>query len=281
MFAAWIEPHGLHFSQLALPVMASYETLLTDLSESGVFTLTMNRPQKKNAISETMWDELDDLFKKLRHDASVRVVVITGAGDGFCSGADLSDGERESRPHQLAAMRSISDIVMSLHGLPQPTIAKVNGVAAGAGCNMALACDLIVASERARFSEIFAKRGLSVDFGGSWSLPRLIGIHKAKELAFFADIIDAAEAERLGLVNRVVPIDQLHTFVDDWANRLCQSAPIALAQTKSLLNRSIGPSMSDALDAEGAAQTVNFATRDTVEALLAFREKRDPEFLGR
>ncbi len=281
MLAAWIEPHGLHFSQLASDVMATYETLLTDLSESGVFTLTMNRPQKKNAISEVMWDELDDLFKKLRHDTSVRVVVITGAGDGFCSGADLSDGGRDSRPHQLAAMRSISDIVMSLHGLPQPTIAKVNGVAAGAGCNMALACDLIVASERARFSEIFAKRGLSVDFGGSWSLPRLIGIHKAKELAFFADIIDATEAERLGLVNRVVPVDELDGFVADWASRLCQSAPIALAQTKSLLNRSIGPSMSDALDAEGAAQTVNFATQDTVEALLAFREKRDPKFSGR
>jgi 2-(1,2-epoxy-1,2-dihydrophenyl)acetyl-CoA isomerase len=261
--------------------MASYETLLTDLSESGVFTLTMNRPKKKNAISEVMWNELDDLFKKLRHDTSVRVVVITGAGDGFCSGADLSDGGRDSRPHQLAAMRSISDIVMSLHGLPQPTIAKVNGVAAGAGCNMALACDLIVASDRARFSEIFAKRGLSVDFGGSWSLPRLIGIHKAKELAFFADIIDAAEAERFGLVNRVVPADELEEFVSEWASRLCQSAPIALAQTKSLLNRSIGPSMSDALDAEGAAQTVNFATEDTVEALLAFREKRDPEFFGR
>lgn len=261
--------------------MSTYETLITECSESGVFTITMNRPHRKNAISEIMWIELADVFDRLRHDPEVRVVVITGAGDGFCSGADLSDPGREARPHQLVVMRRIADIVMSLHGLPQPTIAKVNGVAAGAGCNLAFACDLIVASENARFTEIFAKRGLSLDFGGSWSLPRLIGIHKAKELAFFADIISAQEAERFGLVNHVVPNDEFDAFVDDWTTRLTKNAPIALAQTKSLLNRSIGPSMSDALEAENAAQAVNVVTSDTKEALRAFREKREPEFEGK
>ena len=261
--------------------MPTFETLLTECSDAGVFTLTLNRPRKKNAASQQMWLELGQVFRELRHDTSVRVVIITGAGDGFCSGADLTDPGRDERPHQLAVMRTIADIVLSLHGLPQPTIAKVNGVAAGAGCNLALACDLIVASDRARFTEIFAKRGLSIDFGGSWTLPRLIGIHKAKELALLAEIVDANEAERLGLVNRVVPANELDSFVSEWADRLCQNAPIAMAQTKALLNRSIGPSMSEALDSEGAAQAVNITTQDTTEALLAFREKREPEFGGK
>lgn len=261
--------------------MREFETILTEQSDDGIFTLTLNRPHRKNAITDTMWTELDEVFRALRTDESVRVVVITGSGDGFCSGADLSDPGRENRPHQLTAMRSVGDVAIALHGLPQPTIAKVNGVAAGAGCNLALSCDLIVASSRARFTEIFAKRGLSIDFGGSWILPRLIGIHKAKELAFFADIIDANEAERFGIVNRVVPEDELDAFVAEWAKRLCSSAPIAIAQTKSLLNRSLGPGLSEALDAEGAAQTVNFGTKDTNEAIRAFVEKREPKFTGK
>ena len=151
------------------------ETLLFDTSTDGVLTMTLNRPEKKNAANHVMWDELLETFRRLRHDAAVRVLVITGAGDGFCSGADLSGGGPAR--HHLAAMRHIHDIALGLHELPMPTIAKVNGVAAGAGLNMALGCDLIVASDRARFSEIFHRRGLSVDFGGTWLLPRLVGIH--------------------------------------------------------------------------------------------------------
>jgi enoyl-CoA hydratase/carnithine racemase len=259
-----------------------YETILIERSEAGVVQVTLNRPGKKNAINDAMWSELGDVFTSLRRDSQARVVVLTGAGDGFCSGADLSSPQgNEVRPHILAKMRQVADVAMMLQGLPQPAIAKVNGVAAGAGCNLALACDLIVASDRARFSEIFARRGLSVDFGGSWLLPRLIGLHKAKQLAFFADVIDAAEAERIGLVNQVVPAAELDGFVDDWAKRLCATAPIAIAQTKALLNRSIGPSLSDLLEAEGAAQAVNVGTRDAAEALGAFLERRDPVFTGR
>ena len=134
-------------------------------------------------------------------------------------------------------MRHVGDVALALHRLPQPTIAKVRGVAVGAGCNLALGCDLVVAGETARFSEIFAKRGLSVDFGGSWVLPRRVGLHRAKELAFFADIIEANEAERIGLVNRVVPDGELDAFVDDWATRLAAGPPIALALTKRLLEQ--------------------------------------------
>jgi len=147
--------------------------------------------------------------------------------------------------------------------------------------NLALGCDLIVASDTARFSEIFARRGLSIDFGGSWLLPRLIGMHRAKELAFFADIISAKEAAELGLVNRVLPASQLDAFVADWADRLAAGPPLALSMTKRLLTNSFTTTMDEALEAEGLAQSVNTATEDTAEAIRAFLEKREPRFKGR
>ncbi len=147
--------------------------------------------------------------------------------------------------------------------------------------NLALGCDLIVASENARFSEIFARRGLSIDFGGSWLLPRLIGMHRAKELAFFADIISAKEAAELGLVNRVLPASQLDAFVAEWADRLAAGPPLALSMTKRLLTNSFTMTMDEALEAEGMAQSVNTATEDTAEAIRAFLDKREPRFKGR
>ncbi|MDA2952622.1 MAG: enoyl-CoA hydratase/isomerase family protein, partial [Actinomycetota bacterium] len=144
--------------------------------ENGIVTVTMNRPAKKNAANGTMWDELRDTFKEIANNADDRVMVLTGAGGEFCSGADLSDGgARRANTHVLASMRNLTDVAMSLARIPQPTIAKVRGVAVGAGCNMALMCDLVVCSDTARFAEIFAKRGLSLDFGGTWVLPRRIG----------------------------------------------------------------------------------------------------------
>ena len=248
----------------------------------GIVTVTMNRPQRKNAANGTMWQELLATFREVADSSSDRVMVLTGAGGEFCSGADLTDGgARAAGKHALASMRTISEIALTLQRMPQPTIAKVRGVAVGAGCNMALVCDLVVASTTARFSEIFARRGLSLDFGGSWVLPRRIGLHKAKELALFGDIIDAAEAERIGLVNRVVADDKLDAFVDDWARRLAAGPPIALAQTKRMLNNAMNVTLEEALDDEGAAQSVNFATKDTLEAMAAFAEKREPKFTGR
>ena len=257
------------------------DELQIDRADDGVVTVTLNQPKKKNAVNPPMWDGMAELFRAVAVDESVRAVVVTGAGDEFCSGADLWLPPGEQPPHQLTAMRRVSAAIQSLHDLPQPTIAKVPGVAAGAGCSLALACDLIVASDRARFSEIFAKRGLAVDGGSSWLLPRLIGLHKAKELAFFAEIITAAEAAEYGLVNRVVPHDELDAFVDDWARRLAAGPPIALALTKRMLNNSYQDTMSDALENEARSQTVTLGTRDTLEAITAFAEKRDPEFHGR
>src|SRR6266487_4389582 len=248
------------------------ETLIVDRAD-GVVTVTLNRPEKKNAINGPMWRELIEVFDEVADTPGDRVLVITGAGDGFCSGADLSPGNNpdlEVQPGGIGStfrqMRVVGRAALRLHHLPQPTIAAVNGVAAGAGLNMALGCDLIVASERARFTEIFSKRGLNVDFGGSWLLPRLVGLHKAKELVFFADIVDAAEA--------------LAKITTELAARLAALPPVQLSLSKRLLNQSFSVSMADALEFEDTAQAMNFASKDTAEAMVAFLQKREPKFTG-
>ncbi|SRR5581483_5648181 len=265
---------------MPLSIVRAMETLQVDRSD-GVVTVTLDRPERKNAINDVMWDELLATFRAIAANADHdRVVVITGAGGAFCSGADIGGGAAADG-NALAHMRHVGDVCASLHDIPQPTIAKVGGVAAGAGLNLALGCDLVVASDEARFSEIFARRGLSVDFGGSWVLPRLVGLHKAKELVLLADIIGAKEAMEIGIVNRVVPASELDAFVDDWARRLAQGPPIALGLSKKLLDQSSAVSLAQALEAEAQAQSLNFTTNDTAEAMLAFVEKRDPRFRGR
>ena len=259
--------------------MPGFETLKVDRG-GGVVTVTMNRPEKKNAIDQQMTEELIEVLTEVKATEDDRVMVLTGAGGEFCSGADLTPASSRSGSG-LGSMRRVSELVLAIHGQPQPTIAKVDGVAAGLGANMALGCDLIVASDRARFSEIFAKRGLTIDGGGSWLLPRLIGLHRAKELAFFADILSAEEAAEFGIVNRVVPARELDAFVDDWAARLVAGPPLSLSMTKALLNASAGMSMIDAVEREAVAQALNFSTADTAEAMLAFVQKRAPEFKGR
>jgi enoyl-CoA hydratase/carnithine racemase len=261
------------------------ETLLVEQAD-GITTVTLHRPDKKNAINGRMWRELIDVFDEVVDDRSTRVLVITGDGDGFCSGADLTDQENAEDLQGgvgggLRSMRVVGRAALRLHELPIPTIAAVNGVAAGAGCNLALGCDLVIASDRARFSEIFSKRGLSVDFGGSWLLPRLVGLHKAKELVFLADIIDASEADRIGLVNRVVPHDELDATVREVAGRLAALPPVQLSVSKRLLNQSLSVSMTDALEFEDVAQVLNFQSADTAEAVAAFVQKRPPTFTGR
>ena len=275
-------------------IVYAMETLQV-FRENSVVTVTINQPEKKNAINSAMWDGLAEIFREIASRADDRVVVVTGAGNDFCSGADLSgrggnaaaaaaagaSAGAQNQVHHLAAMRRVNDACIALQRLPQPTIAKVRGVAVGAGCNLALGCDLVVASSTARFSEIFARRGLSLDFGGSWLLPRRIGMHRAKELALLAEIISANDALEMGLINRVLPDGEVDAFVDNWARKLAAGPPIALAQTKRLLNNSLNVTLEEALDDEAAAQTINFATSDTAEAMRAFIEKREPKFTGR
>ena len=257
------------------------ETLQVERAD-GVVTVTFDRPRKKNAVDSVMWDELAEVAASIAASAEDRCVVLTGAGGDFCSGADLSaGGDGERPPHQLTAMRRINAVVQAFHDLPQPTIAKVDGVAAGVGLGFALGCDLVVASDRARFSAIFVRRGLSLDGATSWLLPRLVGLHRAKELALLGDLVPADEALRMGLVNRVEPVDDLDKVVGELAARLAAGPPIAMAMTKRMLNRAFEQSFEQALDDEARSQTVNFGTRDTIEAISAFVQKRPPTFEGR
>lgn len=244
-------------------------------------TVTIDRPRTKNALTASMWGELRDVFRDLGADADVRVVVVTGAGGEFCSGADLSEASPLSDRRGLASMSVVNEAAMAQHELAVPTIAKVDGVAVGAGASLALGCDLVVASDRARFGLLFARRALSLDFGASWSLPRLVGLHKAKELALLGDIIPAEEAARMGLVNKVVPVADLDGAVDDWARRLAAGPPVALAASKELLQRSLDRSFAEALLAEAKSQALNFSTVDAAEAAAAWLDRREPRFEGR
>jgi enoyl-CoA hydratase/carnithine racemase len=177
-------------------------------------------------------------------------------------------------------MREVGEVCQQLFDMPKVTIARVDGIAAGAGLNLALCCDLVLASERSRFSEIFAKRGLNVDFGGSFLLPRIVGMQRAKEMILLADIYSAADAAEMGLVNRVVPADQLDGLVAEWTAKAASGPPRALAVSKALLNKSFTSTLAEALDGEGLGQTFQFSTKDVSEAMNAWQEKRDPEFTG-
>jgi 2-(1,2-epoxy-1,2-dihydrophenyl)acetyl-CoA isomerase len=264
------------------------QTLLLERDDHGVVTVTFNRPEKKNAISTTMWRELVEVLDEVEDSTTDRVLVLTGAGDAFTSGADLTPDELGAVAtggtggfgRSVRSMRIVGRVALRLHELHLPTIAAVNGAAVGAGCNLALGCDLIVAADTARFSEIFARRGLSLDAGGSWLLPRLVGLHKAKELAFLAEIISAADAAALGLVNQVVPAAELTAVVTDLAHRIAAQAPIQIQIMKRQLNQSLSVSMAEALEFEDVAQAANFGARDTAEALTAFVERRAPRFTG-
>jgi 2-(1,2-epoxy-1,2-dihydrophenyl)acetyl-CoA isomerase len=255
------------------------DILLRQQSASGVLTLTLHRPERRNALDLALADELVRALEAAEESPAVRVVVLTGAGDAFCSGGDLAGYGFEG--HSLALLRRISRPALALHRLAKPAIARVNGVAAGAGWSLALGCDLVVASEQARFSQIFVRRALSLDLGSSWLLPRLVGLHRAKELALLGSWVSAGEALALGLANRVVPAGELDAAVAEWAERLAAGPPVALALTKRMLAESAERSFEAAIEAECGAQSVNLATQDTREAFRAFFAKREPRFDGR
>jgi enoyl-CoA hydratase/carnithine racemase len=251
--------------------------LLSD-DRDGVRTLTLNRPHRKNAITPELWVALRDALNAAGRDRSVRALVITGAGGSFCSGADISVPDDI---HPKYKLQRLTDVALALHELPVPTVAKVTGVAVGAGWNLALGCDLVVATPESTFSQIFSKRGLSIDLGGSWLLPKLVGLQQAKRLTLLAETIDAAEAHALNLVTWVVSRAEIDAFVKDLTDRLVAGPPIALAQTKALLNEGADRTLRDALANEARAQAVNFATADAAAAYAAFAQRREPSFTGR
>jgi 2-(1,2-epoxy-1,2-dihydrophenyl)acetyl-CoA isomerase len=256
-------------------------TILTTCAD-GVATITLNRPEARNALDMTMRRDLEAALTGFDADAAVRVLVVRGAGGHFSAGGDVKlmrDNPMTAAEGQ-ARVEAINRAIVALGRFRAPTIAMVDGAAAGAGCNLALACDLVVASDRARFGEVFARIGLIPDAGGTYFLPRRVGLAKAKELVFTADIIDAREAERIGLVNRVVPVGDLEAETYALARRIADGPPRALAAAKALLDRASGLDLESALHWEALTQGAMIAANDHREGIRAFFEKRSPRFTG-
>ncbi len=256
-----------------------YETLLIDDAQ-GVRTITMNRPESLNALNETLKAELADALKAAERDDTVRCLVLTGAGRAFCSGADLKEASAQQKSYGESLRRAYNPIILRLRSIEKPVIAAVNGVAAGAGCSLALACDLRVASDKASFIEAFVKIGLVPDSAATFLLPRLVGLGKALEMAFTGDALDAGAAESLGLVSRVVPGDALMEVTMELAQRLAQAPTRAIGLTKRAMNRALTLDLEAALNYEADVQEIAGRTNDHKEGLQAFAEKRPPRFTG-
>lgn len=252
-----------------------YETIIVT-RQGGVVTVTLNRPEKKNAVNATMWAELGGAIGEVARTAADRVLVVRGAGGAFCSGADLTGASSDLHP--LDNMRQVHEVALALHQLPKPAVAWVDGDAVGAGCNLALGCDMVFATPRSRFAEIFVRRALSVDFGGSWLLPRLVGLHRAKQLCLTGSLISAQEASDMGLINEVVDQEAIEGRITAIVTELLAGPQVAQALIKKLLNAGAASTMAEALDAESLAQAVNLLSPDAREARVAFEQKRPPSY---
>jgi 2-(1,2-epoxy-1,2-dihydrophenyl)acetyl-CoA isomerase len=245
----------------------------------GVVTLTLNRPDALNSFTVEMKDALLAAIKDAARDKSVRVVILTGAGRAFSAGQDLKERQGPDVNDLGTELRQrYNPIILAMRRLEKPIIGAINGVAAGAGISVALACDILIASDKASFMEAFGRVGLVPDTGSSWFLPRLVGPARAAEMMFTADSVDAATAERIGLVNRVVPADTLMDEANALAARLAQAAPIALALAKRALNRALTSNLEDALEFEAQLQSIAGRSTDHKEGVAAFVEKRPPKF---
>jgi 2-(1,2-epoxy-1,2-dihydrophenyl)acetyl-CoA isomerase len=243
--------------------------LLVERSE-GVVTATMNRPEVRNALDAELFEELRALFVEVGERADDRVLVLTGAGGAFSSGGDLAPAQ-PSGDDVVTVMRRYGLTALALHECPKPVIAAVDGAAVGAGVSLVLGCDLVVTSERARFSLLFVHHGLALDCGASWLLPRRVGPQKAAEMALLGEWVDAAEALRIGLVNRVVPTGDLQTAARGWALELAARTPLAVARIKRSLRRADESTLVDALEREALDQAECSASPEFREALRARR----------
>jgi 2-(1,2-epoxy-1,2-dihydrophenyl)acetyl-CoA isomerase len=253
--------------------------------DSGVLTITMNRPEVLNAFNDIMLQELNEAIEAAAHDDTVRCIVITGAGRGFGSGQDLK---------ALAAVRSTTEtgkvsehlqkyhrLIKAIRHMPKPVIAAVRGVAAGISCNLALACDMRIAADDARFIEAFARIGLVPDGGGGYFLPRLVGFGKALELAMLADEVSGSEAERIGLVNKCVPLAEFESVTKTFAQRLAHGPTRAYGLIKELMNKSLESDLQSSLRLEGELQDIAFETADHREGVAAFLQKRPARYTGK
>ena len=256
--------------------------LITE-DDGPIRRLILNRPERKNAVPFHGWPELRDAFADFE-TSDARVLILTGAGGDFCAGADLDPSrvtEMQTVTDRHRRMKIVAEAAMALHRTTKPTIAAVDGYAVGAGMNLALGCDVVICSERARFAEIFVRRGLTVDFGGTWLLPRIVGMQRAKELALSGRIIEAGEALTYGLVLEVVPAERLDDRATELAESFLAGAPVAQMFAKQGLSVSFESSFADALGLEGQSQAIAWGTEDAVEGITAFLERRDPNWKGR
>ncbi|MEE9284616.1 MAG: enoyl-CoA hydratase/isomerase family protein [Dehalococcoidia bacterium] len=260
--------------------MASDE-LLFQVSDR-IATVTLNRPEALNALTQTMLDEFDRLWDRVDADDEVRAVVVTGAGRGFCSGIDLKQTDMADRKRGRPSFDYASQWTARIQRVSKPIIAAVNGVAAGGGLGLALACDIRIASDRARFSAIFANIGMPVLDGVGGMLPQAVGLSKALELIFTADIIDAPEAQRIGLVSYTVPHDELMERATELARKIAAGPPMAIAMSKHVVYNALGRGFVDHLVYQNLAILANatYASHDIAEGGRAFRERRKPEFRG-
>lgn len=257
----------------------------------GVAWITLDRPEVGNAITPDQRDRVIELLQQASADIATRAVVLTATGKAFCTGADLRASRTPATRPEGAPERAVGDIsrtirdgaqrlVAAVLDCEKPVIAAVNGTAAGIGAHLALACDLVLAADGASFIEVFVRRGIVPDGGGAYLLPRLVGPQKAKELMFFGDKVPAAEAERIGLVNRVVPAAELEATAAEWAARLATGPTRALALTKALVNRSLETDRAGAFADEAVAQELAMHSADAQEGIAAFVERRDPTYRG-
>lgn len=260
-------------------------------SDSGVAWITLDRPEVGNAITPDQRERVIELLGTASADLGTRAVVLTATGKAFCTGADLRAPRTATARPEGAPERAVGDVSRVLREGAQrliaavldcevPVIAAVNGTAAGIGAHLAFACDLVLAADTARFIEVFVRRGIVPDGGGAYLLPRLIGPQRAKELMFFGDALPAAEAARIGLVNRVVPAEELEATAAEWATRLAAGPTRALALTKALVNRSLETDRAGAFADEAVAQELAMHSEDAQEGIAAFVERRDPTYRG-
>ncbi len=257
----------------------SYETILVE-QRDHIATVTLNRPKKLNALNMRMAEELHDALAAADDDDDVRVVVITGAGRGFCSGADLTPSDAPGAPRSATAP-SLADATFEAMQIEKPIVAAINGVAVGGGCTLTLSCDIRIASEEARFQLPFTKLSISAELGSTYLLPRLVGYGKATELILTSKMIDAHEAGAIGLVNHVVPADELHDATARMAATLAALPPMAVRLNKKGIRLGMGSELDSQRRYEELAAATLSRTDDAAEARVAFREKRDPVFTGR
>jgi 2-(1,2-epoxy-1,2-dihydrophenyl)acetyl-CoA isomerase len=266
------------------PQTASSSLVLQETRQGSVTTLVMNRPDRLNALNNELSTALNEALKRLANDASVHVVVLTGAGRAFCAGGDLGaigKGRERGDSTELAPiLRSGMQAVLNLRTMPQPVIAAVNGPAAGAGMNLALACDIRLAVDGAVFGQNFAKVGLFPDYGGTYFLPQLVGPSVAAEMFYTGEMIDAATAHRLGIINHLFPAEHFEASVTACAKKIAEGPQLAIRAVKQAIFHREEPELREALEREVEAQLKCFHSHDCLEGIRAFMEKRQPKFQG-